>query len=268
MNKKPKISTFEALDWYSSMEVDDVTADDLNFRQREEDINRVKQSIEFSSSFLDSHASLAMTKGIDSHKNPRDSKRYTTLEELKTAVMNFDDCDLKKTATNTVFGDGALGSKIMIIGEAPGAEEDETGIPFCGDSGKLLDNMLASIGLSRQKNVYITNTIFWRPPANRRPTKEEIAQCRLFVEQHIALIKPKLLILVGSTAVTALLGPKFEITKIRQEYYSYNNAYLSESIATTALFHPAYLMRQPSQKKQAWYDLLKIKDFIAKNIAK
>ncbi len=264
MNKKPKISTFEALDWYSAMELDDVTAGEpgldlssLEFCHGERSVS-IQKKMDTS---LDCHVANALTGDV-SHNT------YTTLESLKTAVMNFDGCDLKKTATNIVFADGAPDAKIMLIGEAPGAEEDETGIPFCGDSGKLLDNMLASIGLSREKNVYITNTIFWRPPANRRPTKEEIELCRPFVEQHIALIKPRLLILVGSTAVTALLGPKFEITKIRQEYYAYNNAYLSESIATTALFHPAYLMRQPSQKKQAWYDLLKIKDFIAKNIAK
>lgn len=234
MNKKPKISTFAALDWYATMDIDDVTASSLN--------------------------------EPETVKPKTQTKLPANLEELKKAITSFDGCDLKKTATNIVFGDGYIDAKIMLIGEAPGAEEDEQGIPFCGDSGKLLDNMLASIGLSREKNVYITNTIFWRPPANRRPTKEEIALCRPFVEQHIALVKPKLLILVGSTAVSSLLGDSLEISKIRQEYYSYTNEYLAEPISTTAIFHPAYLMRQPSQKKQAWYDLLKIKEFISKNI--
>ena len=185
------------------------------------------------------------------------------LEELKNALLNFEACDLKFGASNTVFGEGNVKSKIMLIGEAPGATEDEKGIPFCGESGKLLDNMLATINLFRTKNCYLTNTVFWRPPANRAPTQEEIELCRPFVEKHIAIIEPKLLILVGSTAVTSLLGKHLQISKIRQEYYQYSNKYLKEPIATTAIFHPAYLLRQPSQKKTSWYDLLKIKDYVS-----
>ncbi len=196
------------------------------------------------------------------HIPPRDDN----LSSLRQAVQNFNGCALKATATNTVFGDGIETAKIMLIGEAPGATEDAQGIPFCGESGKLLDNMISSIGLSREKNVYITNTIFWRPPANRAPTDQEIELCRPFVEQHIALIKPELLILVGSTAVTSLLGKQLQISKIRQEYYQYTNKYLDKAITTTAVFHPAYLMRQPGQKKTMWYDLLKIKSFIEKNL--
>lgn len=262
MNQKSKISKLEALEWYSGMEIDDVTADDLNTNHSQE-----QRSVAIDKSKESKTGSQRWLAGEQPVAPGNDEKVYKALGDLKIAVMNFNGCDLKKTANNTVFGDGNPDAQIMLIGEAPGAEEDETGIPFCGDSGKLLDNMLASIGLSREKNVYITNTIFWRPPANRRPTREEIELCRPFVEQHIALIKPKLLILIGSTAVTALLGKDLEITKIRQEYYSYSNKYLKEPIMATALFHPAYLIRQPSQKKQAWYDLLKIKEFIAKNTA-
>ncbi len=186
-----------------------------------------------------------------------------TIAELREIVMNFDGCELKKLATNTVFADGNPKAKIMLIGEAPGASEDAQGIPFCGDSGKLLDKMLASIGLSRESNAYITNTIFWRPPANRQPTTEEIEICRPFVEKHIALIDPALIILVGSTAATSLLGNNAGISKIRQEYYQYTNQYLQKPITTTALFHPAYLLRQPMQKKTTWYDLLKIQQYIS-----
>jgi DNA polymerase len=189
--------------------------------------------------------------------------KASNLEELKNAVMNFAGIDLKNTAMNTVFSDGVV-SNIMFIGEAPGASEDEQGIPFCGQSGQLLDNMLLSIGLSRKENIYITNTIFWRPPANRRPTNEEIEICRPFVEKHIALIKPKLLVLVGATALTSLLGEHLQISRIRQEYYQYTNQYLSTAITTTAIFHPAYLLRQPFQKKSTWYDLLKIQQFLKK----
>lgn len=184
------------------------------------------------------------------------------LDLLREKLSNFDGCNLKFGANNLVFSDGVADSDIMLIGEAPGAKEDEQGIPFCGDSGKLLDKMLASIGVSREKNCYITNTVFWRPPANRAPTQEEIEICRPFVEKHIALVNPKMLILVGSTAVTSLLGNHLKISKIRQEYYNYTNKYLSGPITTTALFHPAYLLRQPMQKKTTWYDLLKIQDFI------
>ncbi|WPY01213.1 Uracil DNA glycosylase superfamily protein [Candidatus Trichorickettsia mobilis] len=190
----------------------------------------------------------------------------TTLEELKQSVLNFEGCTLKGFATNTVFADGNPNSQIMFIGEAPGATEDQKGIPFCGESGKLLDNMLACIGIFRTTNAYITNTIFWRPPANREPTPEEISICKPFVEKHIALINPKLIVLVGSTAATSLLGKHAGISKIRQEYYSYTNQYLQKPIATTAIFHPAYLLRQPMQKKTTWYDLIKIQQFITENI--
>ena len=184
------------------------------------------------------------------------------LEELKNAVSHFEECKIKKTATNTVFADGVINAPIMLIGEAPGAAEDEQAIPFCGPSGKLLDAMLNSIGISRNKNAYISNCIFWRPPANRRPTDEEIDLCKPFLEKHIALIKPKLLILVGSTAVTAFLGKQNQISKIRREYFKYSNEYLDKPLSVTALFHPAYLLRQPMQKQTTWYDLLYIKDLL------
>lgn len=184
------------------------------------------------------------------------------LEELKKLLMDFDGCGLKKLANKTVFADGNPQSSIMFIGEAPGSSEDAQGIPFCGESGKLLDNVLASINISREHNAYITNTVFWRPPANRQPTQEEIDICRPFVEKHIALINPKLIVLVGNVAATSLLGKNAGISKIRQEYYLYTNQYLTKPIQTTSIFHPAYLLRQPMQKKTTWYDLLKIHEYI------
>ncbi|MFY9589335.1 uracil-DNA glycosylase family protein [Rickettsia endosymbiont of Halotydeus destructor] len=189
--------------------------------------------------------------------------KANNIAELKESLLNFNGCDLKKLANNTVFGDGNPKAPIMLIGEAPGNNEDLKGIPFCGESGNLLDNMLLAIGVSRKDNAYITNTVFWRPPANRQPTLEEVDICRPFVEKHIALINPKLIILVGSTAATSLLGKNAGITKIRQEYYSYTNKYLTAPIQTTAIFHPAYLLRQPMQKRTSWYDLLKIKEYLA-----
>ena len=193
--------------------------------------------------------------------------KASNLAELKQSLLEFEDCKLKQFATNTVFADGVENSKIMFIGEAPGASEDLRGIPFCGESGELLDKMLASIGIYRNKNAYITNTVFWRPPANRAPTPEEINICRPFVEKHIALISPRLIVLVGNTAATSLLGQHEGITKIRKKHYSYTNKYLSAPIPTTAIFHPAYLLRQPLQKKSSWFDLIKIQQFAGEYLA-
>lgn len=189
--------------------------------------------------------------------------KATNLEELRASIENFEHCELKQFATNTVFADGVADANVLILGEAPGATEDEQGVPFCGESGVMLDRMLESINISRTTNAYITNTIFWRPPANRRPTTAEIETCKPFVEKHIALIKPKLIILCGGTAVTSLLGKKTSIGDIRQTNFPYTNKYLSEEIPTTAIFHPAFLLRQPTQKKTTWYDLLKIQDFLS-----
>lgn len=185
--------------------------------------------------------------------------------ELKAAVETFKDISITKTATNTVFSDGNPESDIMMIGEAPGAEEDAQGIPFCGASGKMLDQMFSYIDVTREKNFYITNTLFWRPPGNRRPTPEELAICLPFVEKHIALIKPKLIILVGGTAIASILGSKEGITKIRGKFFDYNNDYLDAPIKTTAIFHPSYLLRSPGQKRLAWNDMLMLKKYISEN---
>jgi len=188
-----------------------------------------------------------------------------TLDELKEIVFNFEGCNLKKTATNTVFCDGVISSKIMLIGEAPGANEDLQGRPFCGDSGKLLDLMFKSINLSRDKNLYISNCIFWRPPGNRKPTDEEIEICKPFIEKHIALINPKLLILVGGTALNALIDKKANITNFRKIFFDYSNPYTPIPLKAFAIFHPAYLLRQPMQKKESWYDLLMIEEYLKNN---
>jgi DNA polymerase len=185
-----------------------------------------------------------------------------TLGELKQNLDKFEGCLLKKTATNTVFADGKSDARIMIIGEAPGANEDLEGRPFCGDSGKLLDTILLSIGLCRTKNLYITNAIFWRPPGNRKPTDQELEYCLPFLEKHIALINPALLILTGSTACTTILNNTVPISKQRGKIFTYSNKYLKHSIDTVVTFHPSYLLRQPSQKKLAWHDMLFIKKLL------
>lgn len=181
---------------------------------------------------------------------------------LEDAVRNFDGCAIKKTASKTVFADGNPSAKIMVIGEAPGAEEDKQGIPFCGQSGQLLNKILASIGLSRKEDVYISNTVFWRPPGNRQPSTEEMAICLPFVEKHIALIKPDLLILAGGIAAKAVLKSDISVSRLRGKYYDYKNDYMAGSTKAVIVYHPSYLLRSPAQKRLAWHDMLMIKDFL------
>lgn len=188
-----------------------------------------------------------------------------TLEELKKVVNEFDGCNLKKMATNTVFADGNPQSQIMVIGEAPGNHEDLSGVPFCGDSGQMLDDMLRSINLKRSEHYYITNVIFWRPPGNRRPTDEELSICRPFVERHIELFKPKIIVIVGATAMSALLDIDEPITKIRGQIIDYAPQFLTQASKIMTIFHPSFLMRQSIKKKLAWQDMLALENFIQNN---
>lgn len=187
----------------------------------------------------------------------------TTLADLEASVRAFDGCQLKRTATNTVFARGNPASGIMLIGEAPGAEEDKMGIPFCGASGQLLDTMLEYIGLCSPNDFYVTNTIFWRPPGNRQPTSEEIALCKPYVERHISLIHPKLIILVGGVSTKALLERDEGITRLRNKTFEYKNQYMEEAVPVRAMFHPSYLLRQPLAKRDAWSDLLEIRSALS-----
>jgi uracil-DNA glycosylase family 4 len=210
--------------------------------------------------------SLAISLSINDivKKSEELANKATNLAELRQAVENFDGCNLKKMATNTVFSDGNSASKIMLIGEAPGNNEDLQGIPFCGDSGKLLDEMFKSINLTRNQ-FYITNTIFWRPPGNRKPTPEELAICKPFVDRHIELVNPKLIILIGATAMSSIINNHEPISKIRGKFLDFAPKYLSQKIKLMTIFHPSYLMRQSNKKKIAWMDMLTIQDFVAKN---
>ena len=178
--------------------------------------------------------------------------KISSLDQLKSFMSDFKGCELYKSSTNMVFSDGNPNSEIMLIGEAPGHDEDIQGKPFVGRSGKLLDKMLEAIELNREK-VYIANIIPWRPPSNRRPTDEEIEICLPFIKKHIELIKPKVLMLLGSTATFALLKNTEGITKIRGKWVDLNLN--SISVPTLPTFHPAFLLRQPAQKKHVWEDL-------------
>ena len=179
------------------------------------------------------------------------------LKILKEKISNIKDCELKKNAKNIVFGDGNPKSKIMLIGEAPGANEDQEGLPFVGRAGILLDKMLAAINLNRKK-VYISNIINYRPPENRRPTEKEIKKYLPFILRHIEIINPKILVLLGSTAMNALIGSDVVISKMRGRWIEKKFGNCKTSVIIT--FHPAFLIRQPAQKKMAWIDLKMIRD--------
>ena len=191
----------------------------------------------------------------DNFEIPED--KIKSLDVLKKSIINMKNCDLKKQAKNIVFCDGNPKSKIMLIGEAPGANEDLEGLPFVGRAGILLDKMLKSINLDRKK-VYISNIINYRPPDNRRPTDEEIKRYLPFITKHIEIISPKILVLLGSTAMNALIGNEVVISKMRGKWIEKKFGNCKTSVIIT--FHPAFLMRQPAQKKMTWIDLKMIRE--------
>ncbi len=180
-----------------------------------------------------------------------------TVDELRQALDIFDGCALKQTAKNLVFADGNPQAPLMLVGEAPGRDEDRLGKPFVGISGQLLDKMLAAIGRDRN-NTYITNLLFWRPPGNRMPTQAEVAACLPFTRRHIELVHPKVLVFVGGASAKALLDETAGINRLRGKWIQYTTPGLPDPIAAVAMFHPAYLLRQPAHKRLAWRDLLAV----------
>lgn len=187
------------------------------------------------------------------------SDKREKLNILKKKIENIKNCNLKKTANKMVFSDGNINSKIMLVGEGPGAQEDRMGLPFVGAAGKLLDKMLDAINLNRTK-VYISNVVNYRPPNNRRPTDEEIEKYLIFLKLHIEIIEPKILILLGSTAMQAISGKEKIISKVRGKWFKIKIGGCEPEIIVT--FHPAFLIRQPEQKKNSWYDLKLIREKI------
>ena len=179
-----------------------------------------------------------------------------TLDELRRALERFEGCNLRLTARRLVFADGAPGARVMFVGEAPGREEDEQGLPFVGRSGHLLDRMLAAIDLKRS-DVYIANVVPWRPPGNRTPTPQETEICKPFVARQIDLVDPDVLVFLGGAAAAALSGTKEGILRLRGRGLSYAGA--ARPLRALATLHPAYLLRQPIQKRLAWRDFLAIR---------
>lgn len=184
----------------------------------------------------------------------------STLAELEAAIRGFEGCSLKATATNTVFSDGVPGSRVMFVGEAPGADEDRLGKPFVGLSGQLLDRMVRWIDLDRASSFYIANVIYWRPPGNRTPTTAEVAICLPFIRRQIELAAPEILVFLGASAAHALLGTTGAIGKLRGRWLDYASPGLTRPVQALATFHPAYLLRSPAQKRESWRDLLMIKN--------
>ena len=186
----------------------------------------------------------------------------TSLAELKVALEAFEGCALKQFANTTVFADGNPESRIMFIGEAPGYEEDKTGLPFVGRAGKLLDKMLAAIGLDRT-SAYIINVLPWRPPDNRNPDLAEVAKCIPFLRRHIELHAPELMVLLGGSPLKHVLGKTEGILQTRGKWLQYHVA--GRMVPVMPTLHPAYLLRQPAHKKHAWRDLLAIIDKLQQN---
>lgn len=198
------------------------------------------------------------------------ARAATTLDELRDAIQSFDGLDIKRTATNMVFCDGNPQAPVMLVGEAPGADEDRQGKPFVGVSGQLLDRILKAIGLDRRNedpaaSLYISNILNWRPPGNRTPSPAEIEISLPFIERHIALVKPKILILAGGVSTKALLNTAESISRLRGKWQSYTpvTAGIADDpapIPTLATYHPAYLLRTPSQKRAVWQDMLRLQE--------
>ena len=198
--------------------------------------------------------------------------KLTTFEALVDEIKNYYGCKLKLHAKNDVIFDGKIDTKIMLIGEAPGETEDVKGIPFCGQSGMLLRKAIGYIGLSTDKNLLITNTIYWRPPMNRKPDETEILQCLPFLYKMIDIVKPKIIILCGATAISTILKTNGKVSDIVGKFNNTPKLILDdlnvdiENIPTFSLYHPSYLMRNPSMKKVFWQHLLILKKYISEKV--
>ena len=243
----PPLSPTEALRWYAAAGLDEVIG--------EQAVDRYAQSAKPAAKApVAPSVAAAPVQASSAHL----ALEVNTLAELKAAMESYEGCALKRTCQQTVFADGDPSARLMIVGEAPGADEDRLGLPFVGASGKLLDRMLASIGLDRTQ-AYITNVVPWRPPGNRKPEPAEVELCLPFVTRHIELVDPTVLLLLGGASVSALLARTDSITRLRGAFIDYSSPRLARPIPAMPTFHPAYLLRTPLQKREVWRDLLMVK---------
>ncbi len=252
----------QVLNWYLTAGVDEICADTP--------CNALKSSVPPQNNISSNSAAVPTANvarqavsdlsqvNIVACKNAEEiCQKAQTLDDLRAMVEDFDGCSLKFSANSTVFGYGNPQAEVMLIGEAPGADEDRLGEPFVGRSGHLLDKMLAAIELKRE-DCYITNILPWRPPGNRTPTSEEVAVCLPFLKRQIELIKPKIIFILGRSAANALLDNADSISSLRGHFIDYTSAQ-GTVIPTLSSFHPAYLLRTASQKNKSWADLLRLK---------
>lgn len=257
MQSKPKPS--ELVEFYQDMGVDEMIAPMTLIDKQVKPAPKKSQKTQSIKASPAAKQQMSFEQAVSPNQQAEQlANSCKTREDLYKALEAFEGCDLKKTATNMVFSDGQPDSKIMVIGEAPGADEDLQGKPFVGRSGQLLDRIFNEIGLSRKENLYISNILFWRPPGNRTPTRTEISMCRPFVLKHIELIDPQIILLVGGTALKGLLQSPTGIMKMRGKWASFGE----KNIPTLPIFHPAFLLRSPAQKRFVWHDMLLLKDKI------
>jgi uracil-DNA glycosylase len=256
----------EALRWWTRVGVTDALdeaphnrlAGGLGLRQNPRDAQKASESLGQSSPGIETRSRAPLhVPGTPPEAGESLARALSDaapdLETLRSAMANFEACALKRTATQLVFSDGVPGSRVMLVGEAPGGDEDRIGRPFVGRAGQLLDRMLNSIGLDRQ-NVYIANVVPWRPPGNRTPTPQETQMCLPFIERQIHLANPEYLVCLGGSAVRTLLGAEKGVMRTRGSWFAYPRQ-SARQIPALAMLHPAFLLRQPAHKRFAWADM-------------
>jgi len=242
--------------WYEAMGADEAIGDSPVDRFAAP-ATSAKSRAEFPPSRSGSHATPAKSRvSAESAAIPASLEAAGTLAELEALLAQFEGCALKRTAKSLCFARGSASARIMLIGEAPGRDEDIQGKPFVGRAGRLLDHMLEAIGLA-EEHVYITNTIYWRPPGNRTPTPQEIEACAPFLARQIELLSPDVMVLLGGAAAKSILGVTEGIMRLRGKWKLYRSG--DRDIPTLATLHPAYLLRTPEAKRYAWRDLQTLK---------
>lgn len=262
----PTISPLDALRWHIEMGVDELIDDQPIDRYAAAAIPRAAVAVPSPSANSQPTrpaASASPGQPLAPSEGARDAiaiaRDANSIEDLRERLETFEGCALKFTATNTVFADGDPASDIMFIGEAPGVDEDRQGLPFVGASGQLLNRMLSALGRERT-SIYISNILFWRPPGNRSPTAAETAACLPFVQRHIELARPKVLVFLGGSSAKTMLDRTEGIMRLRGKWFEYMSEELGAPIPAMPTFHPAFLLRQSAQKREAWRDFLAIQE--------